>query len=334
MGKTIKFGGTSLGDSDLDKNAVKYAISQHTNGETTVVVVSEQGKSKKREGKEKLTDYAYKILSGDITSKREFFGMIEDNVTNNGYNLNLIDDILTEAVRIISKKEYNGENAAKLIGLPERVKARIIKKLIEDSGQETILLDYNNNGMIGKNIGTNIDITIAHRITLTEIQQIIGNGRFNNKILVVPGFIGTKEATNEMVRLERGMSDGTATYIGSALDSRVIEIWSDQNGIHSVDPRLVNDAKTIRRLTYREAEAFAGLGAGIISYVSIRPAKERRVPIKVLNTFNPQDQGTLIDHDGGLDEEKIGVRAIAHVNGYVIATVNNMPMNKPGIVAR
>ena len=76
------------------------------------------------------------------------------------------------------------------------------------------------------------------------------------------------------------------------------------------------------------------MGAGIISYVSIRPAKERRVPIKVLNTFNPQDQGTLIDHDGGLDEEKIGVRAIAHVNGYVIATVNNMPMNKPGIVAR
>ena len=71
MGKTIKFGGTSLGDSDLDKNAVKYAISQHTNGETTVVVVSGQGKSKKREGKEKLTDYAYKILSGDITSKRE-----------------------------------------------------------------------------------------------------------------------------------------------------------------------------------------------------------------------------------------------------------------------
>ena len=333
MGKTIKFGGTSLGTAELDKEAAKYVITKKTDS-VTILVVSGQGKSEKRPRMYKLTDYAYGIINKTIPDARDiFFSIIEDNIRDHGFNISLLDKLLDESKHIIQSGDYTGENAAKIIGLPERVKARIMQKLLIDAGHETILLDYDRNCIFGRFSEINIDVDVSHKTTRTEIQLAARHFGSEGKIVIIPGFIGTKEGTNEMVTLERGMSDGTATYWGSALLSEEIEIHSDQDGICRVDPRLVSEAETIERLTYREAEAFSGLGAGIISYVSIKPAKERGIPIRILNTFNKKNTGTLIDHDGGLNEERFPVRAIAYVPGYVIAKVSEMPMNKPGVAA-
>lgn len=135
-----------------------------------------------------------------------------------------------------------------------------------------------------------------------------------------------------MVTLERGMSDGTAIYYGAAIYADEVRIFSDQNGILPVDPDIIDNLSPIKELTYREAEAFAGLGAKIINDVALRPARERGILVKILNSFDFTQTGTNIRANPSTDH--YGVKAIANVPDYQLITVHGMRMNQKGIAAK
>lgn len=112
---------------------------------------------------------------------------------------------------------------------------------------------------------------------------------------VITGFIGANSA-GETTILGRGGSDYSAAIIGYAIGSEEIQIWTDVNGVYSADPRVIQDAKLLKQLSYQEAAELAMFGAKVLHPRTIQPAVKADIPVRVLNTFNIENNGTIIAH--------------------------------------
>jgi aspartate kinase len=126
------------------------------------------------------------------------------------------------------------------------------------------------------------------------------------KIFVTQGFI-CRNAKGEVDNLKRGGSDYTASLIGAAVAATSCEIWSDISGMHNNDPRIIPHATPIDQLSFDEAAELAYFGAKILHPASIWPAQYFNIPVKLLNTLDPEAHGTIIKAEAG----SVGVKAIA-----------------------
>lgn len=113
---------------------------------------------------------------------------------------------------------------------------------------------------------------------------------------VVTGFIGSTK-DGQITTLGRGGSDYSASIIGFCLGASEIQIWTDVDGMFSADPRLIKNAKRIETVSFKEASELATFGARVLHPRTIKPAIKANIPVRVLNTFNPQSKGTLITKD-------------------------------------
>ncbi len=110
---------------------------------------------------------------------------------------------------------------------------------------------------------------------------------------VITGFIGaTREG--KVTTLGRGGSDYSASIIGSCVQALEIQVWTDVDGVLTADPRMFKEARTLKKIPYKVAEAFATSGANVLHPKTMKPAIKKGIPIRVLNTFNPSHKGTLI----------------------------------------
>lgn len=139
----------------------------------------------------------------------------------------------------------------------------------------------------------------TRRVLLPLIKQGI--------VPVVTGFVGATR-DGEVTTLGRGGSDYSASILGYALDADEIQIWTDVDGVYTTDPRLIKTAKLLPLLAYEEASELANLGAKVLHPRTIKPAISAKIPVKVLNTFNPDCAGTTIV--AKIDTVKYQVRAI------------------------
>ncbi|MEI7554153.1 aspartate kinase [Candidatus Chlorohelix sp.] len=151
-------------------------------------------------------------------------------------------------------------------------------------------------------------------------------------IPVVTGFIG---ATSDGITttLGRGGSDYSASIIGAALDSEEIWIWTDVDGVMSADPRLVSNARSLRRISYAEAGELSYFGAKVIHPLTVMPAVEKNIPLYIKNTMNPEFPGTRIDNP---KESAEGVvKAVTSARNLALITVSGGGvLTVPGIAAR
>ena len=115
----------------------------------------------------------------------------------------------------------------------------------------------------------------------------------NNRLFITQGYI-CRNVSGEIDNLQRGGSDYTASLLGSALNACEIQIWTDIDGLHNNDPRVVSTTAPVRTLTFDEASKLAYFGAKILHPTCILPAKLKNIPVRLLNTMNPQAPGTLI----------------------------------------
>ena len=149
---------------------------------------------------------------------------------------------------------------------------------------------------------------------------------------VITGFIGAT-ASGTPTTLGRGGSDYSATILGACLDSDEIWIWSDVDGVLSADPRIVPDAQTIATLSYAEAAEFSYFGAKVIHPKTILPAVESGIPLRILNSFEPEHPGTRILADPPFNGRV--VKGITSIKGVSEITVEGRGMlGIPGIAAR
>jgi aspartate kinase len=141
------------------------------------------------------------------------------------------------------------------------------------------------------------------------------------KIFVTQGYI-CRNARGEVDNLKRGGSDYSASLIAAAINASVCEIWTDISGMHNNDPRIVDKTVAIEQLSFEEAAELAYFGAKILHPASIWPAQQYNVPVKLLNTMQPEDKGTTIEEKAA----SVGVKAIAAKDGIIAIKIKSSRM--------
>ncbi len=140
----------------------------------------------------------------------------------------------------------------------------------------------------------------------------------SNEIVITQGFI-CRNTFGEIDNLKRGGSDYSASLIGVAVAAEEVQIWTDIDGIHNNDPRYVEGTQSIAYLSYDEAAELAYFGAKILHPASIQPSKKAKIPVRLKNTMEPQDEGTLI----GLEIKGAGIKSIAAKDSITVIKIKS-----------
>jgi aspartate kinase len=140
----------------------------------------------------------------------------------------------------------------------------------------------------------------------------------SENIIITQGYI-CRNAVGEIDNLKRGGSDFTASIIGAALKVSEIQIWTDISGLHNNDPRFVENTKVIRELSFDEAAELAYFGAKILHPSSVNPAREKNIPVRLKNTMEPEDEGTLITSNSVL----LDYKAVAAKDGISVLRIRS-----------
>ena len=320
--KVLKFGGTSVG-SVKSILCLKRIVEREARRQPVVVVVSALGGIT-----DKLLSTAQFALRGDDRYKEEFDAMV-------ARHHKMIDTIITEpkkredlfnavdalfeqlksiyyGVYLIHDLSEKTQNA--IVSYGERLSSNITAALIKNAklfdAREFIKTEHKNN----KNV---LDSELTARLVCDAFKEL-------PKISVVPGFISRDEHTGETTNLGRGGSDYTAAIIAAALDAEVLEIWTDVDGFMTADPKVIRTAYTINELSYKEAMELCNFGAKVIYPPTIYPVCVKNIPIKVKNTFNPDNPGTIIKEKASNDSKAI--KGISSISGTTLITVTGLSM--------
>ena len=316
----MKFGGTSIGSARRIRDVVGIIRLRLASG--PIIVVSALGgvtDSLIQLGKVSATQLDSSHMLEQII-KRHY-----DIVKELGLDSRIISsetDQLRKLVEdIFMLKELTPRYLDMIMSFGERMSARIVAAYMRKSGISGQAYDSYDIGMLTTPNFGDADILPD---TYEEIRKHISSR--NGIIPVITGFIG-KSREGEITTLGRGGSDYTASIIGAALGSEEIQIWTDVNGIMTADPKIVKAARSIDRVSYKEAAELAMLGAKVLHPKTILPAVENSIPVRILNTFNPEQKGTLV-LGNSIGSKVTSITYKKHVMAISItATGKNKPEN-------
>ena len=169
-----------------------------------------------------------------------------------------------------------------------------------------------------------------------EMRQRLASRRGEgSRVLLLPGFFGGDES-GQVMCLGRGGSDYSAALLAQALEARLLEIWTDVDGVFTTDPRLAPAATCLDRMSYEEAMELAHFGAKVLHPRTIAPARAAGVPVRIRNTFRPDHPGTLVERRGASDERAGRVACgISYTRGVALVSLFGPGMEGvPGVAAR
>ena len=318
--KILKFGGTSVGSVESILS-LKNIVERET--QPVIVVVSALGGIT-----DKLIATSRLALKGDEEYKREFDAIVArhhtmvntiiSDTTERTRLLNVVDGLLEELRSIYYGvyliRDLSPKTSAAIVSYGERLSSNIVASLVNGAewkdSREFIKTEYK----FGKHI---LDSDLTNHLVREAFAEL-------PQITIVPGFISSDKFSGEVTNLGRGGSDYTASIIAAALDSEVLEIWTDVNGFMTADPRVIHTAYTINELSYVEAMELCNFGAKVIYPPTIYPVCVKNIPIKVKNTFNPEDPGTIIKDK--IDNDRKPIKGISSINGTTLITVTGLSM--------
>ena len=277
---------------------------------------------------DKLIATSRLALKGDEEYKREFDAIVArhhtmvntiiSDTTERTRLLNVVDGLLEELRSIYYGvyliRDLSPKTSAAIVSYGERLSSNIVASLVNGAewkdSREFIKTEYK----FGKHI---LDSDLTNHLVREAFAEL-------PQITIVPGFISSDQFSGEVTNLGRGGSDYTASIIAAALDSEVLEIWTDVNGFMTADPRVIHTAYTINELSYVEAMELCNFGAKVIYPPTIYPVCVKNIPIKVKNTFNPEDPGTIIKDK--IDNDRKPIKGISSINGTTLITVTGLSM--------
>ncbi|HRS51718.1 MAG TPA: bifunctional aspartate kinase/homoserine dehydrogenase I [Candidatus Marinimicrobia bacterium] len=293
--KVLKFGGSSVGKPENLQTIFNIIAKEIQSGNAVITVfsafnnVTDQLKEISQLAAQK--DKTYQIILDDLSRKHFYF--IEKLIPSDRQKtLNAeIENILTELKEIVHGvfllKELSGQSLDLILSFGERLACTIIAAYGQSIGYPTKYVDARQFLVTDNHFGA---AHILPNITNPKIQAFFKN--FTG-IPVVTGFIAATE-DGITTTLGRGGSDLTASLIGAALDAEEIQIWKDVNGFMSADPNKVKEAFSLAELSYEEALELSHFGAKVLFPPTIQPVIDKNIPIRILNTFNPDFPGTVI----------------------------------------
>ena len=313
--KVLKFGGTSVGSARRMKNVVSII----SGGEPKIVVLSAMAGTTNslvditRCFYRKEVDEANKIIT---RLEQAYAGHIEDLYTSVTYKekaLELVTERFNE-IWAFAGAPFTVFDEKVVLAQGELISTGMMHLYLQEQGMKSALLpalDF-------------MRINADGEPDMSYIEEHLGKllSRFpDTDIFITQGFI-CRNAYGETDNLQRGGSDYSASLIGAAIHASEIQIWTDIDGMHNNDPRIVDKTAPVRQLHFEEAAELAYFGAKILHPTCIQPAKYANIPVRLLNTMDPDAPGTLISND----TEKGKIKAVAAKNNITAIKIKSSRM--------
>lgn len=342
----MKFGGTSVGTTDsiaqvagivqgvydgqqAGERPGTLVVTSAMSGVTNILIAAAQAAAAGDEG-------PYRDAISQLRVKHQVVAgqLIEDGVERAALG-RLLDSRLREFERLCRSITVLGELTKRgldvVSGLGERMSAPLLAAVFRARGLQAEFVDA------GELITTDDEFGNAAPLmeaTVKRCQKRLGPLVKSGVVPVITGFVAATES-GVPTTLGRGGSDYSAALIGAALDVDEIQIWTDVDGVLTADPRIVPNARSLVELSYDEVAELAYYGAKVLHPKTVTPAVEKKIPLRVLNTFNPDHPGTRIVARRSQDHQHGSVKAITAIRGMRLITVSGRGMmGVPGIAAR
>lgn len=307
MIKVCKFGGSSVKDASQIKKVVEIIKSDY---KRKVIVVSAPGRDE--EFDQKITDHLLNLSSDGKYFSDHQIDITKENSLNSIITKykKLCDDLdLNKEIILNLEKELNTcileneEKNAFFLSRGEHYNAKIICEYMNKVGVKTKLMLPEDFGFILSNDYTDGKI---QKISYKNIREHFDLDLDSDTRYIVPGFYGiTKD--NKIVVMSRGGSDLTGGELAYALDVDIYENWTDTNGVYEVDPRVIDDANVIPRLTFKELRLLSSKGFNVFHFNAMLNCKKGKIPINIRNTNNPSHEGTMILSERVPMEDVVGI---------------------------
>lgn len=298
--KVLKFGGTSVGTPENMRAVIKLIA----DGEKKLVVLSAMAGT--TNSLVEIANYLHKknkdtahIFIAKLETKyrqvvNELFEKEENKIKGN--------NIVSKAFKTINSFtsgtfDLVGENT--ILAQGEIISTNLFTLLMNENGYKTKLLPALEFMKIDEDKAADLPFI---RENIKPVIQRAGEADY----YITQGFICT-DAEGNINNLQRGGSDYTASLIGAAIDADEIQIWTDIDGFHNNDPRVVENTRKIEQLSFNEAAELAYFGAKILHPQTVLPARVANIPVRLKNTMNPSDSGTLIT----AEPDGTGIKAVA-----------------------
>ena len=285
--KVLKFGGTSVGSADRMRQVAKLI----NNNQPKIVVLSAVSGTTNQ-----LVEMSSMLYKSDVARFNQLLLIMEDQYTDFIEKLITNQELRSEAFSVLtlhmnhidafSKDMFTKFEERAILAQGELLSTAIFALYCKQEGINANLfpaLDFMRINNEGEPDDYYIKVNLERMLKEFE----------GTDILITQGFI-CRNAYGEIDNLKRGGSDYTASLIGAAIDAEEIQIWTDIDGMHNNDPRVVQNTQPIRQLSFDEAAELAYFGAKILHPSSVRPAKEKNIVVRLKSTLDPTAEGTII----------------------------------------
>jgi len=330
----FKFGGTSVASPPAIAAVVKIVAAEQ--GERLVVVSATAGTT------DALMQASQQAASGDAMTAQATIARLSEQHRNLIADLLGVNgaDVLAEIVDLTERttallrsvallRECSPRSLDAILSYGERVSAPIVAATLSANGLAAEALSAEGLLITDDSFGQANPIAELTRERVAT--QLLPRMRYGT-VPVVTGFVGST-ADGVTTTLGRGGSDYSAAVFAAALDARECRIFTDVSGVYSADPRIVPDAKPLPAISYAEAAELSYFGAKVIHPRTVLPAIEAGIPVRILNTFAPDDPGTTITASTPKDDTV--VKATTSLAGLGMVTVQGAGMSGvPGFAAR
>lgn len=313
--KVYKFGGTSVGSPENMRVVMKII----TDGEQKMVVLSAMSGTTNQ-----LLQISGSIAEGALENAAQLTDNLEkkyEKVVGELYasessrqkGMAVLQDVFG-LIRSYLAKPYTEKTEKVIVAQGELISTRLFTILMSENGHSTILLPALDFMRVDSERAADLP---AIRTLLAELMGSLQPVLY----YITQGFI-CRNPQGEIDNLERGGSDYTASLVGAAVDSDEIQIWTDIDGFHNNDPRFVENTRKIDQLSFLEAAELAYFGAKILHPQTVLPARIQNIPVRLKNTMNPSDSGTLIT----TESDGTGIKAVAAKDGITAIKIRSARM--------
>ena len=315
--KVLKFGGSSVANSE-NIQKVLAIVKQESKNEKVAVVVSAFGKTT-----DQLISAGNKALK-NIADAKETLETIKE------LHDQIITDLITTHKKEVSSEvaglfkkllsiyeglyllqELSDKTLAKISSFGERLSSLIIanaaKELFDATHEESRKLITTNNDYLNAQVN--------FKITDINITSFFDKNK--HQVVFLGGFISSN-SNHETTTLGRGGSDYSASIYAAALGAKELQIWTDVSGMFTANPRVVKQASPISEISYEEAMELSHFGAKVLYPPTIQPSLRKEIPIRIKNTFDPENLGTLISNNPKNGNE---VKGISHIENISLITI-------------
>ena len=288
--KVMKFGGTSVGSPARMKEVTKLVTKS---GEPVFVVLSAM--SGTTNSLVEISNYLYKKNpegANEVINQleRKYLKHIDELYSTDAMKAQIREFLISEMnyLRSFTKELFTSFEEKSIVAQGELISTNMVVGYMQEQGIKAVLLNALDFMRTDKN-------SEPDPVYIKEKLAAIMEKNEGYQVYVTQGFI-CRNAYGEIDNLQRGGSDYTASLIGAAINADEIQIWTDIDGMHNNDPRVVDKAQPVHQLHFEEAAELAYFGAKILHPTCVQPAKYSGIPVRLLNTMEPDAEGTTISN--------------------------------------